>query len=145
MSAALYPLHTVLPENNAECPLLRQDWRQCILRRRDLGNLDQLVCTENIHLPLGVDLVWEGGRAPYTLHIASSREERSVSNLYCTSYRVINLFSGEKYFWDITDNTGEKATGSFSTAPGVRLLAFPLSAGGPVNWSRLKNTALPSE
>lgn len=37
----------------------------------------------------GVDLVWEGGRAPYTLHIASSREGRSVSNLYGTSYRFI--------------------------------------------------------
>ena len=137
MNTAVSPLHITLPENNAELPLLRRDWRECVLRRRDLGTRHPLICTSNIHAPLGVDLVWEGGRAPYTLRVASSHDEHTVSNLYGTSYRVRNLFTGEKYFWEITDSAGNKASSSFNTAPGVRLIEFPLSAGGPVNFRDL--------
>ena len=133
MTDSLSPLCIVLPPKDAEVPLLRKDWRQCVERRKRLGDIDSVKYSEDLHTPLGVDLVWDGGKAPYHLHVSCRCETYDIDGLYSTSCRIVNLFSGEKYTWSITDSDDKKVESSFATASDIRLISFPFH-GGPVNF-----------
>ena len=92
------------------------------------GILDQ-----NLHFPLEVNLVWEGGTPPYILRLSGGSDRRTITGLSTKKQSLVNLLTGVKYQWSITDAAGNHAESVFYTQAGPRLIELPDKDRSPVN------------
>lgn len=120
------------PIREASVSLLRSDWKELVERRKKIKTKTQ-IRDRNLHFPLGVNLVWKGGTPPYTLRLSGGPDRRTITGLPTGERRLVNLLTGTKYEWSITDAAGNHAGSVFFTQAGPRLIELPDREGSPVN------------
>jgi len=120
------------PVRGESVPLLRSDWKE-LVEQRKMSKPKKKTLDRNLHFPLQVRLVWEGGTPPYMLHLSGGSDHRTINGLPTGKQSLVNLLSGTKYEWSITDAAGNHASGVFHTQAGPRLIELPDKERSPVN------------
>ena len=120
------------PVRGESVSLLRPDWKE-LVEQRKMIKPKKKVLDQNLHFPLPVKLAWKGGTPPYELHLSGGSDHRTINGLSTGKLSLVNLLSGTRYEWSITDAAGNHASSVFHTQAGPRLIELPDKGRSPVN------------